>query len=204
MQSDLKIRGEIAIKTAQASRCVNDSDFMRECWYEAFRSNSTIPNYLRLFVDEEAITKYKDFAEKRIEKLHIYDRYCNQDASETAKNNVTEIEHKFLCFFAGHFDKVKNWCMEQKSPLGWSGSFISYGLDLILLYLYADNNLRKASKKIVAQVSNTMRFNESKNLVFMKENAVFETEVSMQKEQEIFWHIFRLWKTNYSIAKLGF
>ncbi|SFG92663.1 hypothetical protein SAMN05660649_03161 [Desulfotomaculum arcticum] len=67
IESDLKIRGEIALKTAQASSCLNDSEFMKECWYEAFYSNSTIPNYLRLFTDGEVIREYKDFAEKRIE-----------------------------------------------------------------------------------------------------------------------------------------
>lgn len=90
--------------------------------------------------------------------------------------------------------------MEQKSPLGWSGSFIGYGVDLLLLYLYADDNLGKAGKKIAAQVSNRMGFNESKNLVFMKENSAFETEVSAKKGEEIFWHVFCLWKVNYAMT----
>ncbi|WP_045576666.1 hypothetical protein [Desulfosporosinus sp. I2] len=95
---------------------------------------------------------------------------------------------------------IKSWCMEQKSPLGWSGNFIGYGVDLLLLYLFTDNNLRKAGKKIAVQVSNRIGFNESKNLVFMKENSVFETEVSTQKGEEIFWSIFCLWKVNYAIT----
>ena len=44
LDPNLRIRGEIAMKTAQASCCINDSEFMRKCWYEAFYSNSTIPN----------------------------------------------------------------------------------------------------------------------------------------------------------------
>ncbi|NSW92464.1 MAG: hypothetical protein HPY74_17705 [Firmicutes bacterium] len=70
----------------------------------------------------------------------------------------------------------------------------------MLLYLYADHNLRKACKKIAARVSNRMGFNESKNLVFMKENSVFETEVIVQKGEEIFWNIFCLWKVNHAIT----
>lgn len=199
IESDLKIRSEIAMKAAQASYFMNDSEFMKKCWYEAFCSNSTISNYLRLFLDGEVIREYKDLAEKRIAKLRISDNHYNQ-ITETGRNNVTELDYKYLCFFSGHFDKIKNWCMEQKSPLGWSGNFIGHGVDLMLLYLYADDNLRKASKKIVAQVSNRMGFNESKNLVFMKGNSVFETEVSVQKSEEIFWNIFCLWKVNYAIT----
>ncbi|SFG92682.1 hypothetical protein SAMN05660649_03162 [Desulfotomaculum arcticum] len=132
--------------------------------------------------------------------MRVSDNHYNQHISEIAKNNITDIEYKYLYFFSGHFDMIKSWCMEQKSPLGWSGNFIGYGVDLLLLYLYADNNLRKASKKIAVQVSNRMGFNENNNLVFMKENSVFETEVSTQKGEEIFWSIFCLWKVNYAIT----
>ncbi|KJR44918.1 hypothetical protein UF75_4711 [Desulfosporosinus sp. I2] len=103
IESDLKIRGEIALKTAQASGCLNDSEFMKECWYEAFYSNSTIPNYLRLFTDGEVIREYKDFAEKRIEKLHVSENHYNQCISEIAKNNITDIEYKYLILFLGTF-----------------------------------------------------------------------------------------------------
>lgn len=203
LEHDLKIRGEIAIKTAQASYCVNDSELMRKCWYDAFYSNSTAANYLRLFADAEATRAYKDFAIERIEKLHIFDRssghYDREMITEAAKNSVSEIEFKYLCFFSGHFDKVRNWCIEQKNPLGWSGKFIGNGINLLLLYLYADNNLQKAVKVISTRVSNNMRFDEGKNLVFMKENSVFEANVIAQKGEEIFWRIFGFWKEYFEM-----
>ena len=200
IERNLILRCEIALKTAQASSCLNDKELMKKCWYEAFYSNSTITNYLRLFTDAEMISEYKDLAEKRIERLIVTDNHCDQHMTETAINSVTDIQYKYLCFFSGHFDLTKSWCMEQKKPLGWSGSFIGYGVDLLLLYLYKDQNLRKASKKIAARVANRMGFDESENLVFMKENSVFETEVSRQKSEEIFWNIFCLWKVNYTIT----
>ncbi|OPZ94178.1 MAG: hypothetical protein BWY74_00768 [Firmicutes bacterium ADurb.Bin419] len=201
LECDLKIRGELALKTAQASFCVNDSEFMKKCWYEAFFSNSTIPNYLRLFVDGEVTRKYKELAENRIEKLCISYDHNKQSISETAKNSIDKIDYKYLYFFSGHFEKIRNWCMEKKSSLGWSGHFIGVGIDLMLLYLYADKSLRKAGKKIAVELSNSLGFNKSKNLVFMKENFVFETDVSEQKGEEIFWNIFCLWKVNYKIDK---
>lgn len=200
---DLKIRGEIAIKTAQASYCVNDGELMRKCWYEAFHSNSTVVNYLRLFIDIEATKPYKDFAIERIGKLHISDgaggHYDRGMGTETAENSVSGTDFKYLCFFSGHFDKVRNWCMEQKNPLGWSGGFIGYGINLLLLYLYADSNLRKAGKVIATRVSNSIGFNESKNLVFMKENSAFEAEVIAQKGEETFWNTFCSWKAYFEM-----
>jgi hypothetical protein len=201
LERDLKIRGEIAIKTAQASACVNDDMLIRKCLYEAFYSDSTVINYLRLFADKESTVAYKDDAEKRIGNLQIYDDYHKKWISETYKNTVTETDYKYLCFFSGHFDKVKNWCMEQKSSIGWNGKFIGHGLDLMLLFLYADNNLKKAGKEIADRVSRRIGFNESKNLVFIKENLIFKTEVIEQNSKEIFWNIFCLWKSNYIITK---
>ena len=200
LESDLKIRGEIAIKTAQASRCVDDSATMRKCCYEAFYSNSTIPNFLRLFVDREVINEYKILAEKRIENIRISEYAYSRHISETVKNDITRLEYKYLCFFSGHFDRVQNWCMEQRNPLGWSGNFIGHGIDLMLLYLYADSNPRKAVKSIVGRISNNIGFAECKNLVFIKENSVFEADVNTQKSDEIFWDTFCLWKSNYAIS----
>lgn len=94
--------------------------------------------------------------------------------------------------------------MEQKNALGWSGHFIGCGIDLMLLYLYANNNLQKACKDIATRLSRKLGFGESKNLVFMKENSAFESEVSVQKDAEIFWNIFRAWKEYCRFSNLGF
>jgi len=198
IDKDLKIRGEVAIKTAQAAYYTRDNETMKKCWYEAFFSDSTVPNYLRLFCDREATQEYKDLAERRINELQIYKQYYNA-AYEDKKNNATDYEYKYLCFFSGHIDKIHHWCREQKNSLGWSGHFIRYGLDLMILYLYADSQLKKAGKHILERVSRSVGFDESKNLVFMKENAVFESDMSASSEN-IFWDVFCLWKLNYSIS----
>lgn len=71
----------------------------------------------------------------------------------------------------------------------------------MLLYLYNDNNLRKACKTIAEAVSDRMGFQQSKNLVFMKENFVFENEIAIPQKGEIFWDTFCLWKENYLITE---
>ena len=200
LDKDLKLRGEIALKTSQASRCAGDFEYMRECWYEAFYSDSTIANYLRIFADKEATIKYKETAEKRIEKLTMTDRHYFSKSSETDKDNIYEIDYKLLYFFSGHFSEVKNWCMKQKSPLGWSGKFIGYGVNAMLLYLYADTDLKKACKNIAEYFSAHVSFT-GKNLIFMTENSVFETETSAQKSGEVFWHVFNMWKSNYILSE---
>lgn len=199
LEGDRKLRGEIALKVAQASRCINDMELMKVCWYEAFYSNSTVANYLRIFVDADVAARYRQCAEKRIDEVPISAMHV-KDTSETAINELTEIEHKSLSFFAGHFDRIKTWCLEDKRPLGWSGRFIKYGVDLLLLHLYAGPTLGKAGKKIAGQVAARSGFHESQNLVFMQENPIFATEASSQKGEEIFWDIFCRWKGSYTMT----
>ena len=200
LDRDLKLRGEIAIKTSQASWCVNDFEYMRKCWYEAFYSDSTIANYLRIFANKEASIEYKELAEKRIEELTIADKHYNRKDSETEKNNIFEIDYKLLHFFSGHFDKVKKWCMEQKNPLGWSGKFVGYGVHLMILYLYLDTEPGKACENIANNISAYAGLSTGKNLVFMTENTVFETEASMQRSGEVFWDVFNIWKSYYNMS----
>lgn len=90
--------------------------------------------------------------------------------------------------------------MEQKKPLGWSGNFIGCGVDLMLLYLYADKKLKKAGEKVAENVSSMTGFNDSKNLLFMDDSSMFDIEVTLQKSVDIFWNIFCLWKVNYTIS----
>jgi len=199
LAGDCRLRGEIAVKVAQASHGINDLQLMKASWYEAFYSNSTVANYLRLFVDADVAARYKDLARKRIDEVPISDTHV-KDTSENARNTHTEAEYKSLCFFAGHFAKIKAWCLEHKSPVGWSNHFVRYGVDLLLLHLYAGSILGKAGKKIAVQVAARSGFHESQNLVFMLESAVFATEANTQKGEEVFWGIFCRWKGNYTLT----
>ncbi len=50
---------EIALKTSLAAYHIGDEEFMQECWYEAYDSDTTVVNYLRLFTAKNSILKYK-------------------------------------------------------------------------------------------------------------------------------------------------
>lgn len=201
IEKDLVIRGEIAIKTAQAAHCAGDYKTMKECWYEAFYSDSSVANFLRLFRDREVALEYKDLAEKRIAELQTTDQRYYHVAYEVKKNVLAEFDYKHLCFFAGYIEKIHSWCKAKKNPLGWSSHFIGYGIDLLLLFLYADKQLKKAGKRILERVAKRLDFDASKNLVFMKENAVFASDISTQDYENVFWEVFCSWKMNYVIPK---
>ena len=47
---------------------------------------------------------------------------------ELTKNTINKSEYYFLKFFTGSFDVFFNECSKVKKPLGWSNSFIQYGV----------------------------------------------------------------------------
>lgn len=200
---DLVIRGEIAIKTAQAAYCTEDYKAMKKCWYEAFYSDSSVANFLRLFRDREVALAYKQLAEKRIAELHTTDQLYYHADYEVKKNVPAEFDYRHLCFFAGYIEKIHSWCKAKKNPLGWSSHFIGYGIDLLLLFLYADNQLHKAGKHILGRVAKRLDFDDSENLVFMKENAVFASDLSSQDSEDVFWDVFCTWKSYYVVPAVS-
>ena len=47
-----------------------------------------------------------------------------------------------LCFYTGDFETVRRVSINPQGSLGWSTSFIQYGLRAILLYLYDRSCIR--------------------------------------------------------------
>jgi hypothetical protein len=198
---NLKIRAEIALKTAQASQCIQDMQTMSKCWFEAFHSDATVANYLRLYVDSSVTKKYAGLAEKRIETLNTSKEcYYENLKSNLDKNVISEHTKKEFEFFLGNFDKIKSYCEGIKGALGWSGSFIGDGLDLMLLYLLSSESLGKACKSISQRTSSGLGFSKPNNLIFFRENWIFENDIVESKNKDIFWNVFNKWKQNYPMS----
>lgn len=49
-----------------------------------------------------------------------------------------------LCFYTGDFETVRRVSINPQGSLGWSTSFIQYGLRAILLYLYESIKMTEA------------------------------------------------------------
>lgn len=108
---------------------------MQFCW-EYFRSDSTDKNFLRLFGMKDMAEKYGLAGWKglrSIEKGNPVDCIRNK---ELEKNIIGDYGHYILSFYTGDFQKVMDVSKNPQGSLGWSGSFICYGIRLILLYLY--------------------------------------------------------------------
>ncbi len=184
------MRSEIALKTAFASSCLqHEEDMMRSCW-ECFRSNSTVKNLLRLFGTEKMAERYGKNGKEVLKKMGKENQRYNGIDHELQKNIIGDYEYNTLSFYMGDFEKVKKASVNPKGSLGWSTSFIRYGIRLILLYLYEGLVPSKAASAICDYVG----FRENRNDAELMN---FEREISEESREQnvsIFWKYFQRWK----------
>ena len=185
LDPDLKIRATIALKTSQAASFLNKQELQHKCWYEAFYSDSTVYNYLRLFSDPAATVLYLELAKSRIGQLDKTSQSFSLPESELAKNTLSLFSQKQLCFFTGDFVKVKDSFMAKKKALGWTGDFIEHGVDLFLLLLMDYEQLTQASQALAERVSSQL--------------GVIEDQADKGKAA-VFWSWFKHWKAAHPLA----
>lgn len=194
---DIKIRGEIALRTAFVSSCLmHEEEMMQFCW-ECFRSDSTVKNYLRLFATEK-LTKRYGMRGKEV----LIDRIKgNQDVSwknsELRRNIIGDYEYYRLSFYMGDFEKVKTVSKNPEGSLGWSSSFIHDGIRLFLIYLYEKPLPSKAAASIAASIGFMDANGEQKLMRFEKD---IQEESRKHKVSE-FWNYFQRWKKHFPMAE---
>lgn len=194
---NLTIRSEIALKTAFASSCLNHEEKMMQFCWESFVSDSTVRNYLRLFGTE----KMAGFYGMRGKEVLRNGRKGNAGSIyrnlELSQNVIGDYEYYQLVFYTGDFSAVKNISKNPNGSLGWSSSFIDYGIRLFLLYLYNCPFPSKSAKSIASYIGFSDE-KERKNLL------KFETEIQSEcQEYKIteFWNYFQRWKRYFLMEK---
>lgn len=197
IDSKLIIRSRIALMAAYAASCLGHAEKqMQFCW-ECFRSDSTDRNFLRLFGTEEMAEKYG---------LTGREILCSREKgnptgyvrnSELERNIVGDYGYYTLSFYTGDFQKVKAVSKNPQGSLGWSGSFIRYGVRLILLYLYENPLPSKAAAGIAGYVG----FSDGNDLSLQMN---FESEIAEESRRlkvSIFWNYFQRWKKYFQMSE---
>ena len=194
---NLKIRSRIALMAAYAASCLGDIERrMKFCW-ECFRSDSTDKNFLRLFGTKDMAEKYGLEGRKVLcsgEKGNP--AACVRNA-ELEKNIIGDYGYYTLSFYTGDFQKVRDASKNPQGSLGWSGSFIRYGIRLILLYLY-DNPL---PSKAAAGIAGYVGFPDENDLSLQMD---FESEIveeSRRLKTSTFWNYFQRWKMYFRMSE---
>jgi len=135
------IRSEIALLTAPAASATDSAAAFDDCLLEAFRSDPSAVNYLRL-VSESKGVKWKAAADHIISGLHApsadaYRSYLPavNAEDELRRRSCTVFDYYGVLFLRGDYDTVLKKGMRANNPLGWSNTFLKCGIALFLLLL---------------------------------------------------------------------
>lgn len=195
---NLTIRSEIALKTAFASSCLNHEEKMMQFCWESFVSNSTVRNYLRLFGSEKMAETYGMRGKEVLRNTRKGNAGFSYRNSELNQNIIGNYEYYQLVFYTGDFGTAKNISKNPDGSLGWSSSFIDYGIRLFLLYLYEHPFPSKAARSIASHIGFPDE-KEKKNLL------EFETEIQRECQEKVvseFWNYFQRWKGFFPMGKI--
>lgn len=191
-----KIRSQVALKTAYASSCLlNEENVMKFCW-EAFYSDMTVRNFLRLFAKDEMAKQYGINGKMILSSAPQNDSVVFERNEELRQNLLSTIDYYMLCFYTGDFEKAKKASKNPKESLGWSGTFMPYGIRLFLLYLYEKPLPSKAAGAIARYVGFPDEADTENLLSF--ENEIIEE--SRRNKVSMFWNYFQRWKEYFPIS----
>lgn len=198
IDTSLKIRSEIALMTAFSAEYLQHTKNEYICYFEAFRSQTSVRNLLRLYANEELAITYKDKIKKIVLNIQPKkeDFFSTNRSRELALNTVDSFLYNELCFYIGYFGYARKQIQNPEGSLGWSGKFIRRGLTLFLVYLYDKDTPTKAIDTLVDNIS----FGEVEDNGFLPQ---FEKDiVSQQKRNHTFWHSFQCWKKYHPMEQV--
>ncbi len=192
MNSKFKVRSEVALYTAFALSCIGEEKQSYACCFEAFRSDTTVKNYLRLYATDEMATLYKEQIESVISSTLRGNEpeYSYGRNTELRQNYMNTLLYCELQFYAGNFEFAKKESKNPPESLGWTGKFIRTGIELFLLYLY-DEFLPTKSMRCLSAGCGFRECAERECLTNYEKAIVDESE---RLGVSVFWNYFQRWK----------
>ena len=165
LDKKLTIRNDIALYLAKY-----DEQNKEKYILESFKANTNIPNLLRIINNG-----YYETNKNEIENMIVInDEKKSYYATRRSEiNKINKIDYYYLKFFMGDFAEFFDECLNQKSSLGWSGSFIQYAVNLWLLYFnnFSDS---KVYKGILLQTFEELDFKDNVSFLDEDYSIIFE------------------------------
>ncbi len=187
------VRSRIALLNMEIAENLGWVSEEDQCMVEAFRSDSTLANYMRIRLTSHDFSKYEveitGICKAFYKKVgRLYQAYDN---GELTKNEIGSNTAYMLAFLNGDFDTVLKKGMNTTEALGWSSTFMKCGLAAFLLLLLDSDTLTIGARKmcgIVIEYAGNLQFDHSDK---------------MGDEQDAageFWKLFLLWKKTVCVS----
>lgn len=190
------MRSRAALKTAEYVVAMKgEMPLLEECYFAAYESDTSAPNYLRALLNGGEIEKKRKKLQEVFMKLSVdkssdsFGMYVrSESSSEREENRPDSNMVLMLRFLDGQFAEVLDQGFNKSEALGWSGSFMKQGIALYLLYLYEGQWNNQGITAMAEIVKSAMRFSADE---YRKGTCGFEG----MGENDLFCQLFLKWKS---------
>lgn len=183
------LRSEVALLTAKYAHKLNDMEMVETCWIEAFRSDTSLENYMRIRFLARGKNCYKEEIKKIYKKVYKESKTdCFYNYKYTQRINTLENNrYCIFLFFDRDYERVFRLGINEENALGWSTTFMKQGLALFLLLLYKGEKLPMGLNTLLRMVVLKEGFQSEKFFEGTILNRIQESEI-------LFWELFSQWK----------
>lgn len=192
MNVDYRIRSKIALIGAKVSSDLNHNEQMMNFCYEAYRSDSNLHNLLRLFSTKELYENYHLAIRKFEPEIddHYYSNGYPDYYMETKKNIISANSLRDLKTYFTYYKDILDQCINPKGSLGWSSSYIGYGLRFLLVWCYDDSKPTKALLSLLSYLDFSDEIGET--VILPHEEEYYKN--SNKYHISLYWYYLLEWK----------
>ncbi len=162
-------------------------------WLEAFRSDTTPTNLLRLAVECTDFSVYRNEVRDISEYLLKDDLKHPYIFGECQENCLSKQTYFTLSFLLGDFDYVIENAMNVNKALGWSYTFMKRGMAMLMLLLYNGTELNRGCIEMCRMTASDISFTSGKYVNGLIHSVDTNDTIA-------FWDCFRKWKLTVSVT----
>jgi len=194
---NIVVRSSVALLTAEYAIRLDSKAAMELCWLEAFRSKSSIVNYMRLRLFVSDWSKYEvqvnEIYEQIYQKSMEENRQNRHNVESEKMNGLNQNEYQIIQFFEQQFSEVIQSGMNETQGVGWSQTFMKQGLAFYLLLLFNGEELTVGLKVMLGWAISSSGFSITELL--------FGTGIKENTDMT-FWKFFLKWKSTIHISDI--
>lgn len=192
-----RVRADIALLTAEYAEKTGEYEKKYYCWIEAFRSDSTVINYMRIRFETESWEKYRHEIRQIIDNRYEdgdYIREFGVDKNTLQENVIDKYGYCIFMFFEHEYEKMIITGMKTSKYLGWSETFMKQGISFLLLLMYEDNDLPVGLTVMQERVISACNFKAEKYYLGTGKSADAD-------DIELFEKLFMEWKKDVVLTE---
>ena len=155
--ANLMIRADIALQGAEAALRLQNKKQAEMFYLEAFASDTSFVNYIRLIHESEDPEEYRERIEEIIRNAEQRENITGT-YGELLENQPSDSALKTMRFMQGDLNLARQYVLSHAQVFGWSRTYMKAAVPMLMLYLYNGSLKSPACDAMISMVLNEVGF----------------------------------------------